>query len=120
MVENPFIGRIVTLLTPIFAGLAGAVALLVAKYLPGAPTLDTTELTAIFITGFLTVVPIVHKWLDNRGKYEERQELLGSTDLSEIEQPASSALGVNAGIGQVAPGQEFPGVSQSGGSGATR
>jgi NAD(P)H-flavin reductase len=79
MVENPYIGRIVVLLTPVFAGLSGWVSTQAAKYLPGTPALDEAELTAIFVAGALAGVGAVVKWMDNRGKYEERQELLGST-----------------------------------------
>lgn len=91
MVENPYIGRIVVLLTPVFAGIAGWITQFVADNFPGAPALDETELTAIFVAGAVSIVPVVVKWLDNRGKYEERQELAGSTPV----EPTSSALGVN-------------------------
>lgn len=91
MVENPYIGRIVTLLTPVFAGVSGYVAQLAAQHLPGAPALDETELTAIFIAGALAVVPVVREWLKNRGAYEDRQELIAADSGG----PASSALGAS-------------------------
>jgi hypothetical protein len=64
------ISRIVTLLTPIFAGLAGWVCQLAAQYLPGTPSLDEGELTAIFIAGATAAVAAAVKWLDGRSKHE--------------------------------------------------
>jgi hypothetical protein len=64
------VSRIVTLLTPVFAGLAGWLCQLAAKYLPGTPQLDSTELTAVFIAGALAAAAAVQKWLDGRGKYD--------------------------------------------------
>lgn len=64
------ISRVVTLLTPIFAGLAGWIAQLAAKYLPGAPALDTTELTVVFVAGALAAAAAAQKWIENRGKWE--------------------------------------------------
>jgi hypothetical protein len=84
MVENPYLGRFVTLLTPVFAGLAGYIAQLAAQYLPGTPDLDETALTAVFVAGAGAAITTVYKWLDNRGKYEERQELLGSTPAPDV------------------------------------
>ena len=69
--ENPYIGRIVVLLTPIFAGLAGWIATRAAEWLPGMPDLDEAELTALFVAGGLFAASAVYKWLDNRGKYEQ-------------------------------------------------
>jgi uncharacterized BrkB/YihY/UPF0761 family membrane protein len=72
MQANPYIGRIVVLLTPILAGVAGYIAQLAAKYLPGAPELDQGELTAIFVAGAAAVIPVVVTWLYNLGKHETK------------------------------------------------
>jgi hypothetical protein len=64
------ISRTVALLTPIFAGLSGWLATLAAQYLPGAPTLDQGELTAIFVTGATVAAGSALKWLDGRAKHE--------------------------------------------------
>lgn len=69
------VSRVVTLLTPVFAGLAGWVAQLAAQYLPGTPTLDQGELTAIFVAGALAAAGAVVKWLDGRSKYEVAQRV---------------------------------------------
>lgn len=78
MLENPYIGRIVVLFTPIFAGLSGWLATRAAEILPGMPSLDETELTALFVAGAFAAVGVVVKWLDNRGKYEQATELVGA------------------------------------------
>lgn len=64
------ISRIVALLTPVFAGLAGWIAQLAAQYLPGTPALDQGELTAIFIAGAGAAAAAAVKWLDGRSKHE--------------------------------------------------
>lgn len=64
------ISRIVTLLTPVFAGLAGWVCTLAAQYLPGHPSLDSGELTAVFIAGAAAAAGSAVKWLDGRSKHE--------------------------------------------------
>jgi len=65
------ISRGVALLTPVFAGLAGWVAQLAAKYLPGTPALDETELTAIFIAGAGVAAAAAWKWLEGRATWEQ-------------------------------------------------
>lgn len=57
------LNRIVVLLTPIFAGLAGAVVQWVAIHFPGAPHLDDTELTAVFVAGATAAAAAALKWL---------------------------------------------------------
>jgi hypothetical protein len=71
--DSPYIGRIVTLLSPVFAGVAGWVATLAAEYLPGAPDLDEAELTAIFVAGALAAAGVLFKWIDNRGDHEVQE-----------------------------------------------
>lgn len=65
------VSRIVTLCTPIFAGLAGWVAQLAAKYLPGTPMLDSNELTAVFVAGALAAALAAKEWLAGRAKWEQ-------------------------------------------------
>ena len=72
--DSPYIGRIVVLLTPVLASLAGWLAQLAAEYLPGAPDLDETGLTVVFVAGAGAVVAAIWKWLENRGKFEQAQE----------------------------------------------
>lgn len=62
------VNRIVILLTPIFVGLAGYIAELASKYLPGAPALDKSQLTAVFITGAIAATTAVLKWLHGHQK----------------------------------------------------
>jgi hypothetical protein len=76
------ISRLVALLTPVFAGLSGWIATLAAQYLPGAPTLDQGELTAVFIAGATTAAGAALKWLDGRSKHERaviEADLAGKT-----------------------------------------
>ena len=62
--------RIVALLTPVFAALAGGLATWVADTVPGAPSIDSGELTAIFIAGATAATAAAYKWLDGWAKYE--------------------------------------------------
>jgi hypothetical protein len=64
------VSRVVALLTPIFAALAGALAAWVADNVPGAPRLDSTELTAVFIVIALTAAQAAATWLKGRGLWE--------------------------------------------------
>jgi hypothetical protein len=68
-----YLGRIVVLLTPVFAGVAGWIATVAAEHLPGAPNLDAGELTAVFVAGAAAVVPIIYKWLEGLQRHESRQ-----------------------------------------------
>lgn len=68
-VENPYIGRIVVLLTPLLAAISGAVVTWVGTIVPGA-NLDGTELTALFVAGTLAIAHVINRWLANRGDYE--------------------------------------------------
>lgn len=68
--ENPYIGRIVVLLTPLLAAISGAIVTWVGTIVPGA-NLDGTELTALFVVGAGAIAHVLFKWLDNRGKYEQ-------------------------------------------------
>lgn len=70
-----YIGRIVVLLTPVFAGVSGALVSWVANNLPGAPSLDATELTALFVAGAGLALGAVVKWLDGLQKHEARREV---------------------------------------------
>jgi hypothetical protein len=68
-----YIGRIVVLLTPVFAGFAGAISVWAARNLPGAPALDAGELTAVFVTGAGFATSAVLSWLKGRREYEARR-----------------------------------------------
>ena len=71
------VSRVVALLTPVFAGLAGAVAAFVADNFPGAPRLDETELTAIFVAVALAAAQAASTWLKGRGLWEAAREKAG-------------------------------------------
>jgi hypothetical protein len=60
--------RVVVLLTPLFAALAAWVVAVVANNVPGSPKLDSTDLTALMISGVLGAVSLVLKWLHGRQK----------------------------------------------------
>ena len=68
-----YIGRIVVLLTPVFAGLAGWLATWAAQHLPGGPVLDAQALTAIFVTGAAAATSAVLSWLKGRREHEQRK-----------------------------------------------
>lgn len=55
--------RVVVLLSPIFVGVAGAVVAWIARHFPGAPRLDASELTAIFIAGATFAAGKLALWL---------------------------------------------------------
>lgn len=64
------ISRFVTLLTPVFAALAGWLCDVAAQYLPGHPTLDRGELTVLFVTGATAGAAAAVKWLHGRSQHE--------------------------------------------------
>lgn len=66
------INRVVVLLTPIFAGLAGWLVQLIADNFPGHPELDSRELTALFVLGAAAALAAAWKWLDGWQKHEAR------------------------------------------------
>lgn len=65
------VSRVVALVTPVFAALAGYVATQAAR-LPGAPALDSGELTALFVAGAAAATAGAVKWLDGRAKHERQ------------------------------------------------
>lgn len=69
------INRVVVLLTPVFAGLAGSVAVWVAENFPGAPALDSGELTAIFVAGATSGLGAALSWLKGWQNHEQAQAL---------------------------------------------
>lgn len=66
--------RIAILLSPIFVGLAGWLADLAARYMPGHPKLDSSELTIVFVAGSTWAAGHVLLWLRGWQKHEARQE----------------------------------------------
>jgi hypothetical protein len=68
-----YIGRVVVVLTPVFAGLAGWLATWAADHLPGNPQLDSGEITAIFVAGAGAATSALLSWLKGRREYEERR-----------------------------------------------
>lgn len=72
------ISRVVTLLTPIFAGFSGWLAQIIADEFPGAPQLNESELTAVFIAGFIGAVAMAREWLVGRRQHEQNEAILDS------------------------------------------
>jgi hypothetical protein len=68
-----YIGRVVVVLTPIFAGLAGWLATWAAAHLPGNPQLDSGEVTVIFVAGASAATSAALAWLKGRREYERDQ-----------------------------------------------
>lgn len=75
---DQYIGRIVVLITPLFAGVSGWIVAWIGENFPGAPTLDERELTALFIAGAGAAAAAIYKWLDNRGKFERNEAVDGA------------------------------------------
>lgn len=73
------VSRYVALLTPLFAAAAGYVATQATK-LPGAPVLDSTQLTVVFVGGATAAAAAAIKWLQGRAAWE-RAELAHSHEL---------------------------------------
>lgn len=76
MKDKITISRVAAVLTPFFAALAGWITTLAGRYLPGAPRLDKTEITALFIIGFAGAAGSGITWLKGLSKHEENQTLL--------------------------------------------
>lgn len=72
---QPYLGRIVVLLTPIIAGISGWIVSEAAKVLPGTPAIDGNELTLLFVAGTLTSGAAIYKWLENLAKHHENETL---------------------------------------------
>lgn len=84
--DNPYIGRLVVLLSPVF----GSVAVAIANWVQDAigADLDETQLT-VFLTGvFVAVSGIVYRWLANRGVWEIAQAS-GSLDDAAVQAKAA-------------------------------
>lgn len=67
--------RIVTVLTPVFAGLAGSASVWMADNLPGAPQISEDGLTAIFVAGATSATAAAWKWLQGWQQHEALREL---------------------------------------------
>ena len=68
--------RIVVLLTPLFAALAGAAASWLAENFPGSPQIDETQLTALIVAAATSALAMAAKWLHGWQKHEERRDKL--------------------------------------------
>lgn len=79
--------RVVTLLTPVFAGLAGTLATWMADNLPGAPAVSKDGLTAIFITGAASATAAAYKWMKGWQEHEMRQAYLEKPTMVEAPAP---------------------------------
>lgn len=55
--------RLVLYATPVITALAGWLAELAARYLPGMPGLDAPHLLAVFVVGAGIAAVAIHKWL---------------------------------------------------------
>lgn len=67
--------RVVVVLTPVFAGVAGVVTSWIADNLPGAPQVSEDGLTAVFVAGAMSATAVAWKWLQGWQKHEERDAL---------------------------------------------
>jgi hypothetical protein len=65
------LNRVVVLLTPLFAGIAGWLVQWIADHFPGAPNLESGELTALFIAGFLAAAEMARQWLKGHVAHEK-------------------------------------------------
>jgi hypothetical protein len=87
--------RLVALLTPIvFAPLAGSIAVLAARYLPGV-NIDQNSLQAVFIAGATIAFGKAALWLKGWQDWEKRQAEAPSDDvdlpLTDSDPPAFAA-----------------------------
>jgi hypothetical protein len=96
--------RVVILLSPIFVGLAGWVAELCARYLPGHPVLDSKDLTVVFLAGATYAASKILMWLHGSQKDETRKSW-----SEERAKPAASAANyVLVPAGQTGTGHVVP------------
>jgi hypothetical protein len=85
------LNRIVVLLTPVFAALAGWLTEWVAQHFPGTPTLDKAQLTALFIAGATYAAGQAAHWLHGWQKNEARKRP-ADIDIGTPGAPPPSAL----------------------------
>jgi hypothetical protein len=64
------LNRIVVLLTPVFAALAGWLTEWVAQHFPGTPNLDKGQLTVLFVAGATFAFGKAALWLHGWQKHE--------------------------------------------------
>jgi hypothetical protein len=86
------IERFVTILSPLFAALSGAIVAWTAKNFPGGPQLDPAEISGLFALGATAGIAAVLKWLHGRAHYVELKArfdhelaLYGSTETKHPE-----------------------------------
>jgi hypothetical protein len=87
--DNPFVGRIVVLLTPLLAALTVVIVNAVQDWTGVA--LDGTQLSVLLTGAVVAVVGVVYKWLDNRGKYEEILQSVEATGGPGFKDPVPPA-----------------------------
>ncbi len=93
--------RIVVLLTPIFVGLSAALASWIADHFPGAPNLDTTELTAVMVLAAASALTAAAQWLHGWQKHEAKQAVIdAATDAASAE---ADAMETAVESGEAAP-----------------
>lgn len=63
------IERVVAVLTPVFAALAGVLTGWLGNHFPGHPALNSTDVLALEITGFTGAAAAALKWLHGRQKF---------------------------------------------------
>ncbi len=63
------IERVVTILSPLFTALSGAIVAWVAKSFPGGPQLDPAEISGLFALGSAAGIAALLKWLHGRAHY---------------------------------------------------
>jgi hypothetical protein len=79
--------RIVILLSPLFIALAGWLVQWVANNFPGAPQLDKTQLTAVFLAGATFAAAHVAQWLHGWQRHELRRAFTNPAGKALPEEP---------------------------------
>lgn len=83
--------RIVIALSPLFVTAAGYLIVLVAKYAPGHPNLDSGQLTALFATGSAFAAAKLLLWLHGWQAHEKKTAVSSSSVLGTATYTAAPA-----------------------------